>query len=412
MERSEARDASMTRLRTSSNGKTVCIIGNYSGRNAGDAAMLEGILRDVSGRFDQLRFVVPTLITSFVRRAYRAFNVRAVSLAPWALSVKLWGLPLFWALGSADLILITDAILFDVNLFNPLHNYLLPLSFWLPWAARRGIPVVLYNVSIGPVATRNGQSALKRVLKASRRVILRDEQSLKTLAAVGFAPASAQKGADCALLAEPAPAERVDAILRERGISPGRPRIGVNMNAYGSSFLRRSDHPVTSARAVAVLAEAIRWMRAELNADVWLFSTQAMDETVVKELAARVGADAPPVFSNRRYSHNDLLGLLSRVDLLVGMRTHSIILASSVGTPVVGMITYPKTAGYLERIGQLEHSLHVDDLTLENLQARVRQVWAGRSEWRAKTRHAADAQRTLARDSSKWLAEYLASPSL
>ena len=134
--------------------KKIAVIGNNSGRNAGDAAILGCLLKDISSRFKRVEFWVPTINTKFVRESFENYGVKSVGLMPWNLSAKILGLPTLRTILKSDLVLVTDAILFDRKLYNPLFNYLWTLSKVLPLAKKRGIPVVLYNSSLGPVRTQ------------------------------------------------------------------------------------------------------------------------------------------------------------------------------------------------------------------------------------------------------------------
>ena len=73
--------------------KRVCILGNYSGRNAGDAAILGGLLRDLSSRYKDLEYVIPTLNPGFVSTSYKGYNVKPVNILPWHGSLKFLGFP-------------------------------------------------------------------------------------------------------------------------------------------------------------------------------------------------------------------------------------------------------------------------------------------------------------------------------
>ena len=186
--------------------KRVCVIGNFSGRNTGDAAILGGLLEDVDRLYQGVSYDVPTINTSFVRRTYAGHAVRPVGLMPWNLSAKILGLPVFLSTLRADLVLVTDAILFDLRLFNPLFNYLSTMALVLPAASRAGVPVVLYNVSLGPVRTAAGRACMRRVIDSSSKIILRDDESLEVLRAAGRGGVGVLRAADCALNVEPAPA--------------------------------------------------------------------------------------------------------------------------------------------------------------------------------------------------------------
>lgn len=91
----------------------ICVLGNFSGRNAGDAAILGGLLEDVSALHPDALFLVPTINTGFVRRAFPRYRVKPVSLMPWNMSLKILGVPVFTSTLGADLVLVTDAILFE-----------------------------------------------------------------------------------------------------------------------------------------------------------------------------------------------------------------------------------------------------------------------------------------------------------
>jgi polysaccharide pyruvyl transferase WcaK-like protein len=383
-------------------------LGNYSGRNAGDAALLEGLMRDVAVHCPDAVFIVPTLNPSFLRRAYPDLRVEPVGIAPWHGALKFWGRPLGRALRSADLVLVTDAILFDVRLFNPAHNYLLPLSFWLPRIRRRGVPVVLYNVSVGPVATAAGQRCLRRVLGAADLVILRDEESRKTIAAAGAAPPM-QPGADCALSARPCPAGRAEEIIRSLfGSGRGRPLVGINLNAYGYSFLRRAGRRYSEEEFLSVMARLADWMRSELVARICLVGTQRMDVPILKRLRAKLaGPKDVPIVANDAYSHGEIMGVLSRLELFIAMRTHAAILATSVHTPVVGIVVYPKTYGYLARLGQEGNAILFSDVTFEKMRAAAASTWASRRELRRNLAGAVEREKKTARESADFLLRYL-----
>ena len=190
--------------------RRVTLLGNFSGRNAGDNAILGNLIADLSAVYPDLQFLVPTLNAGFVRRSFGGPNVRALGLMPWNGALKIFGLPTAYAMLRTDLVLITDNLLFDRKFFNPAFNYLSTISLLAPLCRRRGIPVLLYNASVGPIETPRGAAALRRVLRASELAIVRDERSKELLTELTPLEASrVHVGADCALNTEPAPGARV-----------------------------------------------------------------------------------------------------------------------------------------------------------------------------------------------------------
>lgn len=391
--------------------KKICILGNYSGRNAGDTAILAGILREVSAHYKNVEFLIPTLSPLFIKNTFAGYPVKPVNILPWRGCIKFLGIPVWNALCSSDLILITDAILFDRGLFNPIHNYLSTLGLMIPLVRARNIPVVLYNVSIGPVRTALGQTCLKRVVRNSDVVIVRDDESLDILRDTGPIQVPIVRGADSALSAETCSSDRVRELLHNRGISCAKtPRIGINLNSYGYRFVKGNHSGSADEKLVSVLSQVAAWIRHEVNADVWLFGTQHMDITILENLRKRMGTngdDKVHLFTNRQYNFAELTCMFSLLDLLVGMRTHSIILASSVGTPVIGIVNYPKTQAYLRRIGLEDQGISIEELEFGKLRSLVRNTLEHKCVLREKIVQKVEEERRLAWKAAENLAPFL-----
>lgn len=393
----------------------ILVIGNYSGRNAGDAAILDGLLRDVTEAFPDrsLEFHVPTVNPRFIRRAYPGYPVKPVGLLPWNLSLKILGLPIVRAALWADLILVTDAVLFDLRLRNPLFNYLHTLSWVLPMASRRGVPVVVFNATLGMVRTDAGRRCLTRVLGASQRVVVRDPPSAelaRTLAPHGEPPLH---GADSALSALPAPPAEVDRVARAHGVlRTGRPVLGFNVNAYLEAYLGPDGSGIRPDAFQAAVAQVLDRAIRELGVEILLFQTHPMDAPMVDGVLKQVRArDMVGVVRNPPVGHRELTGLLGRAEAVVSMRTHGLILASRMRTPVGGLIAYAKSRGYLESIGLGDRVLEFRDFDAETLWRLVEGLWNSRRELRRHLEKSMPAQEAQAAAAAGALADWLGPPA-
>jgi polysaccharide pyruvyl transferase WcaK-like protein len=203
--------------------------------------------------------------------------------------------------------------------------------------------------------------------------------------------------------------ESLRGILDERKLAnEARPLVGININSYGESFIKRGSSDFSEERLLSTLSKTIEWIRKELGAEVWLFATQVMDITITEKLRQRISfGRKPPLFTNRQYSYAELIGLFSKLDLLIGMRTHSLILASSVGVPVIGLVTYPKTLGYLRRVEQASRSIPIAELAFERLKDVISSTWEERATVRQELSRAVEAQRALAWRAADFLSPYL-----
>lgn len=386
----------------------ICVIGNFSGRNAGDAAILDGLLADVCQLSRDVVFDVPTINPGFVRRQYPEFPVAPRGLLPWNLSVKIFGWPILAAIARSDIVLVTDAILFDRKLLNPLYNYLSTMALVLPWARRRGKPVVLYNVSLGPVATRLGIACLRRVVQAANHVVLRDRESAETCARAGIPLTNPLEGADCALNVRPTAGAPLDSLLAtQAGCPPGQPFVTVNVNSYLDVFLKRARR-TGAADFIRIMSATVDRLIDELQVRVVFVETQPMDLPLANRVFAAVRRrNAIAMIDNRTLSHRDLAGVFARAAMHVGMRTHSLILASAMHTPVVGLICTPKNRGYMRSIEQDAHMLEFDDFTADTLWAKCRAVWDQRAAIRVDLDRIVPREQAKARDTARLLGPYL-----
>jgi len=343
----------------------------------------------------------------FVRRQYREFNVKPVGLLPWNGSIKIFGLPLLRCVFSADVFLVTDAILFDLRLFNPLFNYLSTLALFLPLAKSLGRSVILYNVNLGPIHSRAGRWCLNRVLGCADRVIVRDSVSLKEIPP-GFAHNRLLQGADSALNATASAPDRVEEILRKEGLArDGRAYITLTANSYINAFRPDSQLRMSEDQFVDILADAANRFMDLHDVDLAVVVTQVMDTPVAEKLLVRLkhGSRAR-LLSTRTYSFAELAGVFGRARMHVGARTHSLILAASQSTPVIAILVTPKNRGFMESIDQSVRMVEME--ALENrLYDVMLDTWEHRSDVRRSLETISAREKEKARAAVSSLASFL-----
>ncbi|MBN1560734.1 polysaccharide pyruvyl transferase family protein [candidate division KSB1 bacterium] len=389
--------------------KKIAVIGNNSGRNAGDAAILGCLLTDISSRYKRVEFAVPTINPAFVRKNFEKYGVKPVSLLPWNFSVKILGLPTLKTVLGADLVLVTDAILFDRKLYNPLYNYLWTLAKILPLAKKKQIPIVLYNSSLGPVRTDAGKKALKAIVDCADALILRDKESVELLEKLGFEHPNIIEGADCALNAQVSSDKRVEEIIRaEHLFESGKAVIGFNVNSYVDAFVQTDGSTFGRNKLVELYAETVDKVIATLDVDVIFVETQHMDLGIAHQVLQKIKTkERIRLVTNAKYSYQDICGILKRLALFVGMRTHSLILSSAMGTVPVGITTYPKNRGYMRTIGLEKNLIDFRDLSLEKYVELIVQSYENRQELKNQMVPLLVKEKTKARDAAYHLRSFL-----
>lgn len=389
--------------------KRICVLGNFSGRNAGDMAILGCLMHDITSCYSNITFVIPTINPRHVRESFPDYAVEPVSLLPWALSLKILGVPVFRAVLSSDVVLITDNILFDMKLFNPLFNYLSTLSFVVPIAKRRGIPVVLYNMSLGPINTRLGRYCLNQVITNSQMIILRDLRSKELLDNLRIPYNQIEIKADCALNTIPCNEERLRTIVtKENLFSNPKGTIGFNVNSYLNAYIRQEVKQFDRKAFCQLISQTVDVIVENMGLDVLFVVTQHMDISITKDIIGNVRhSEKVRLVSNHKYAYNDLAGIMGKLSLMVGMRTHSLILASAMNVPVIGLISYPKTSGYFTSIGQDRWTVRINDLTRDQLVSLIDNGYQQRQEIVKSLTHNVEAAKRKARESANMLGDLL-----
>ena len=127
------------------------------------------------------------------------------------------------------------------------------------------------------------------------------------------------------------------------------------------------------------MSRAVNLILSQLDSNIVFVVTQRMDMKITNMVLTGIEqCDRVRLISNVKYSFAELAGVFSRAQVHVGMRTHSLILASSVVTPVVGIIATPKNRGYMRSIKQDDRMVEFDVLTPEFLADRVVTTWENR----------------------------------
>jgi len=278
----------------------VGVSGYYGFQNAGDEALLEAIVQEVSARRH-----TPLIFSgnpSETEARYKQFQVRAVKRTH---PLRVWQ-----ALGKIDLLLSGGGTLLqDKTSAASLFYYLSIINL----ARRRGKAVYIFNQSLGPLTPR-GERWVKRSLRGVS-VFMRDTPSLEYALKLGL---DAQLGADCAMVLSPPPVEH-------------EPSMVVLVPREGTEAANQTLHKVGER------------LRAE-GLDVVVLGMQpGYDEPALERFASFTRELA---WDPRRVSY-----LLAQAGYVVSVRLHGAILAAAAGTPFAGISYDPKVAGFCHDAG-------------------------------------------------------------
>jgi polysaccharide pyruvyl transferase WcaK-like protein len=231
---------------------------------------------------------------------------------------------------------------------------------------------------------------LRGTLAAGDLFTIRDPDSLELAREIGLpAGKPVRLTADAALNHRPAPQERIEAILRALDLPPGRPRVGVNVNAYLDTWARPRGERVDRGRFVATMAAVADRMVRAWRAAVIFFVTQHMDRRITEAVRrAMEEREATRVLSNEDHSPEELQGAMGHLELFLGTRFHSLLLAASLATPIVGLVYQAKVASLFRQLGRPEGAISFEGFGVEEIWAKLAACWDDRAAIRERLRRA------------------------
>ena len=337
------------------------ILGSYTGRNAGDCAILENVVRGIVEACPDAQCEVLTINPEFVRGAFADLPLTPVRTMPWDLSVKTLGLPLVRSVLRSDVVVITSAILFDHKFWNPLYNYLSALVTAVALAKALRKKVVFYSVGVGPVYTWKGRKTVRWLLSKADMITLREEASRDIIAQLGLPPRYTM-AADPALNQQISPAD-IQTMQRtlDDAVGPG-PRVAINLTAYLDSWTGQGKGKLSQDTFCREMANAANHLAQAWDYGLVFICTQYMDDAVMENVVSRLAPQTRAVLlKNRTYNHRQLMAAMSLCDFMIGMRLHCQILSVAAGTPCLALNYAPKVRNFMEMAGMADYVVDFDE---------------------------------------------------
>jgi polysaccharide pyruvyl transferase WcaK-like protein len=372
---------------------TISIFGSSSGRNAGDAALISGIMDTVDARLGRrLTYEIPTFKPQYVWKHYPN-KVRPASMAPWAGSVGMFGVPTFAAFRRSDLAVVYDNMLFDRSLANPLFNYMPAVWTLFRHLRREGQYLGLYNCGLGPITTPKGNKMLREILEAAHFITVRDRDSEKLALDLGIEASKIVVTADAALTVQPCAREHAQNLIRGTGINLDTPVLGVNVNAYLNTWAEGSQSSLTPDSFAAIYGKAISQAVAEIQrtdgaVPVLFVTTQPGDIEITRKVMSHVDRSIKTgILENTHLNHFEIKGVLGELEFLFAMRLHANILATSMLTPAISLAFQKKVTSYYEELGLRENVASFETFSVESVANHLVTGWTNRAAIKATLTH-------------------------
>lgn len=304
----------------------ILISGYYGFHNSGDDALLMSITDDIKKRKPDSKIVV---LSKNPEETKKIYNVDAVSRTNIFDIIK-------HMIRARVLISGGGTLIQDATSTKSLIYYLSIIAI----AKFFGVRVMLYANGIGPLNKKNNRRITQRILNRADVITLRDEKSFGVLREIGVDKPEILITADPVFLIEPSEEEKGDKILAEAGVPEGRKCLGISIREWknlNTGFEKE-------------LALSIDYAVREHNLFPVFLVLQPRDRQISENVAQHLKSDYVLLDANMKVS--DLLCVVSRCHITIGMRLHMLIYAASCAVPVIGFVYDPKVSGFMDYAGQ------------------------------------------------------------
>ncbi|MBQ3379329.1 MAG: polysaccharide pyruvyl transferase CsaB [Clostridia bacterium] len=313
------------------------ILGYYGFNNSGDDALLDAVIQNLLSIQPGLSLCVLSNMSMKLRNEkdidfFDRFNIISVIR-----TLK----------HSETLIYGGGNLIQDVTSTKSLIYYVSVLFC----AQIMGAKTMLYSNGVGPVNKKFNRYIVKKIVNNVDVITLRESISHAFLNEIGVTKPDIYETADITLTIDPPAPERIDEILRAENIPPEDKFVCVSVRNW-------KNNPASFEGDLARALDEIyaqRGFRA-----LFIPFHEPFDRDISKRVMALMNTDA--LVLSGKYNAQDIIGVISRSELVLGMRLHSLIFGTAAGVRLCGIVYDEKVRGFLDSV-HVPDFVNIDDAT-------------------------------------------------
>ena len=324
----------------------IVLSNSYGTANVGDEAILTVLVDELTSR-DFAVDILSLTPEDTARRHPQAIAVRSRVLSG--------ALATYRVIRKADALVVGGGgILQDAT---SLGNLLLHVSRPM-MAAFSSTPYAIAGVGVGPLRRSVSRFLTRRVCQSAAYIDVRDKGSARLLADIGVTPEAVRVGADLAHLL---PADGPDALsdqargLRESLVhyrDSGRPLIGLSLRPAVGAAARRSHLSREDKDLLVAMADLADRLVEQHDAQIVFVSMHPQQDDWIASLVAQwMKHEDRMLVLPGALEPGTVKALIAELDVVIGMRLHTLIFAAAQAVPMVALAYDAKVAAYAESLG-------------------------------------------------------------
>jgi polysaccharide pyruvyl transferase WcaK-like protein len=248
-------------------------------------------------------------------------------------------------------------------------------------------PVVIYAASIEPFKNKFWEILERYIINKVDLITLREEGSYKHLQKIGVTKPPMHVTTDLAFLLQSASPERVKEIMLIEGINKNdEPLIGMTVSQGVSrwAFPELKNPKERYTKYVDVMAKVVDYLVDKLSATIVFvphsIAPYGEDRDVGKDIYEKVKNKHKVKVITNDYTSTEIKGIISQCDLVVGARTHSVILATSMCIPSILLSGSIHKPGIISEILGQKEWVYNEKLDYNTLISKINKLWSNRDE--------------------------------
>lgn len=317
----------------------ILISGYHGFANSGDEALLFAILNTLRSKRPDLDVTVLSKTPEETAQAYGVKSIYRYNMRKIRKEMK----------NSKMLLFGGGSLLQDVTSSKSILYYLAIIRL----AQKCGIKTMLYANGIGPIVRKSSRFLAKKILNKVDIITLRDDKSDEELKSLGVTKPKV------IITADPAFTIDVDGSLsgkyftRMAGVPSERRLCIVSIRAWKKSPSDFSD----------ILAKLCDHMVEKHGLYPLFVPMQYPLDMEISRLVISKMKHSSYVIS-RELSVPEIFSVLSEAELVIGMRLHSLIYATTLEIPAMALVYDPKISAFMDSISQPDW-VNIEDFSFE-----------------------------------------------
>ena len=258
-------------------------------------------------------------------------------------------------------------------------------------------PVVIYAASIEPFKNKLWEILGRYIINKVDLITLREGRSYKYLQEIGVTKPPMHVTTDLAFLVQSASSERMEEIMSIEGINKNNePLIGMTVSKGVSrwAFPELKNSEERYAKYIDVIAEVVDYLVDNLSATIVFIphsiAPYSEDRVVGRDIYEKVKDKHKTKVITNDYTSAEITGIISQCDLVVGARTHSVIIASSMCIPSILISGSAHKPGIISEILGQEEWVYNETLDYNTLVSKINKLWSNRDEIREELKSKAE----------------------